>query len=118
MWRLILLGFFVSVLVISCGTISIDTNDQAWDVSYKDLTFNEVWDASILSIQDIEFTVIMVDKGSGIIYADQRGVGINVMIREVGEAIFIRILDPTVWRGVAGNFVKVLNKRLGLCLVY
>ena len=114
MWRLILLGFFVSVLVISCGTINVNTNDQAWDVAYKDLTFNEVWDASILTIQDIRFTVIMVDKDSGIIYADQRGVEINVMIREVGETVLIRILDPTVFRKVARSFIEALNNRLGM----
>lgn len=59
-------------------------------------TFNEVWEASIKAVNDIEFTIDSLDKDAGFIAAESgRQVGqkypprLAIMIKEVGGKISV-----------------------------
>ncbi len=93
-------------------------------------TFEEVWNASIKAINDIEFIVDSVDKDAGFIAAE-RGrhlfekapPRLSIMIKEVGGKIHVdcKVLKKEQYLDIGGtgrkavrNFMIALNQNLNL----
>jgi len=91
-------------------------------------TFEEVWNASIKAINDIEFTVDSMDKEAGFIAAERgRHVfekappRLSVMIKEVGGQVYVecKVLQKEQYVDLGGigkktvrNFMIALNQYL------
>ncbi len=91
-------------------------------------TFEEVWNASIKAINDIEFIVDSMDKDAGFIAAE-RGrhlfekapPRLSVMIKEVGGKVYVdcKVLKKEQYLDIGGtgrkavrNFMIALNQNL------
>ena len=92
-------------------------------------TFEEVWNASIKAINDIEFTVDSMDKEAGFIAAERGRRAIvenapprlSVMIKEVGGKVYVdcKVLQKNQVIDIGGagkkavrNFIIALNQNL------
>jgi hypothetical protein len=96
----------------------------------ENYTFEEVWNASIKAIDDIEFIVDSVDKNAGFIAAE-RGrhffekspPRLSVMIKEVGGKVYVdcKALKKEQYIDLGGtakkavrNFMIALNQNLNM----
>ena len=93
-------------------------------------TFEEVWNASIKAINDIEFTVDSMDKDAGFIAAERgRYVfeksppKLSIMIKEIGGKIHVdcKVLKKEQYIDIGGtarkavrNFMIALNQNLNM----
>jgi len=92
-------------------------------------TFDEVWNASIKAINDIEFTVDSMDKEAGFIAAERGRKAfvenapprLSVMIKEVGGKVYVdcKVLQKNQYIDLGGtgrktvrNFMIALNQNL------
>jgi hypothetical protein len=92
-------------------------------------TFEEVWNASIKAINDIEFTVDSMDKEAGFIAAERGRKAflekapprLSVMIKEVGGKVYVdcKVLQKNQFIDIGGigkktvrNFMIALNQYL------
>lgn len=92
-------------------------------------TFEEVWNASIKAINDIEFTVDSMDKEAGFIAAERGKKAflekapprLAVMIKEVGGKVYVdcKVLQKNQYIDIGGtgkktvrNFMIALNQNL------
>ncbi len=92
-------------------------------------TFEEVWNASIKAINDIEFTVDSMDKEAGFIAAERGKKAflekapprLSVMIKEVGGKVYVdcKVLQKDQFIDLGGtgkkavrNFMIALNQNL------
>ena len=93
-------------------------------------TFEEVWDASIKAIDDIEFIVDSMDKDAGFIAAERArhlfekaSPRLSVMIKEVGGKVYVdcKVLKKDQYIDIGGtgkkavrNFMIALNQNLNM----
>ena len=92
-------------------------------------TFEEVWNASIKAINDIEFTADSMDKEAGFIAAERGRKAfvenapprLSVMIKEVGGKVYVdcKVLQKNQYIDLGGtgrktvrNFMIALNQNL------
>ncbi len=92
-------------------------------------TFEEVWNATIKAINDIEFTVDSMDKEAGFIaaergrkaFVEKAPTRIAVMIKEIGGKVYVdcKVLQKNQYIDIGGtgkkairNFMIALNRNL------
>ena len=85
----------------------------------ENYTFEEVWNASIKAINDIEFIVDSMDKDAGFIAAE-RGMRLfekspprlSVMIKEVGGKVYVdcKVLKKEQYIDIGGTAKKAVRK--------
>jgi hypothetical protein len=78
---------------ISCAIQTVKTESSHW----RDRTFDEVWEASIAAVNDIEFTIDSLDREAGFIGAESgRYVlggdappRLSILIREYSDSVSV-----------------------------
>jgi hypothetical protein len=107
------------LLVLVCMTCAIQTVKT--ETSYwQDRTFEEVWDASIEAVNEIEFTIDSIDKDAGFIGAESGSYvmggdappRLSIMIREYGHRVNVdcKVLQKEQLVDVFGIGKKIVRK--------
>jgi len=85
----------------------------------ENYTFEEVWDASIKAINNIEFIVDSVDKDAGFIAAERvrhlfekASPRLSIMIKEVGGKVYVdcKVLKKDQYIDIGGTGKKAVRK--------
>jgi hypothetical protein len=118
----------LALLVLTCASCAIQTVKT--ETSYlRDRTFDEVWDASIEAVNDIEFTIDSIDRGAGFIGAESGRYilggdappRLSIMIREFDGSISVdcKVLQKEqlvdffgIGKKIAREFMIALNQNL------
>ncbi len=107
------------LLVLACASCAIQTVKT--ETSYwQNRTFDEVWEASIAAVNDIEFTVDSIDRESGFIGAESgRYVlggdappRLSIMIREYGDSVSVdcKVLQKEQFVDIFGIGKKIVRE--------
>jgi len=101
---------------MSCAIQTVKTETSYW----RNRTFDEVWDASIEAVNDIEFTIDSIDKETGFIGAESgRYVGggdapprLSIMIREFDDRVSVdcKVLQKEQLVDIFGIGKKIVRK--------
>ena len=122
--RKLVLAFFV-LACVSCAIQTVNTETNYW----RNRTFDEVWDASIAAVNDIEFTIDSMDKETGFIGAESgRYVlggdappRLSIMIREFDNSVMVdcKVLQKEqlvdlfgIGKKIMREFMFALNQNL------
>jgi len=118
----------LSLLILACMSCAIQTVKT--ETSYwRNRTFDEVWDASIEAVNDIEFTIDSIDRETGFIGAESgRYVGggdapprLSIMIREFDDRVSVdcKVLQKEqlvdifgIGKKIVREFMIALNQNL------
>lgn len=118
----------LALLVLTCASCAIQTVKT--ETNYlRDRTFDEVWDASIEAVNDIEFTIDSIDRGAGFIGAESGRYilggdappRLSIMIREFDGSISVdcKVLQKEqlvdffgIGKKIAREFMIALNQNL------
>jgi hypothetical protein len=81
------------LICVSCAIQTVKTETSYW----RNRTFDEVWEASIAAVNDIEFIIDSIDRDAGFIGAESgRYVlggdappRLSIMIREFGDSVSV-----------------------------
>ncbi len=111
--------FWLSLLVlafVSCAIQTVKTETSYW----QNRTFDEVWDASIQAVNDIEFTIDSIDRDTGFIGAESGTYvlggdfppRISIMIREFGDSISVdcKVLQKEQFVDILGVGKKIVRE--------
>jgi hypothetical protein len=110
---------------VSCVIQTVETESSHW----RNRTFDEVWEASIDAVNDIEFTIDSLDRETGFIGAESgRYVlggdappRLSIMIREHGDSVSVdcRVLQKEqfvdifrIGKKIVREFMIALNQNL------
>lgn len=86
----------LSLLILACVCCAIQTVKT--ETSYwRNRSFDEVWEASIAAVNDIEFTIDSIDRDAGFIGAESGSYvlggdappRLSIMIREYGDSVSV-----------------------------
>ncbi len=119
-----LLPMLLVLSMVACLKQTVNT-DMTF---YEDRTFDEVWNASVRALDDIDFTIDSVDRETGFIAAE-RGrhtlqsapPRLSIMIEDMGDKISVRcrILQKEQYFDIFGfgrktvrDFLTALNMNL------
>lgn len=101
---------------MSCAIQTVKTETSNW----RNRTFDEVWDASIAAVNDIEFTIDSIDRDAGFIGAESgRYVlggdappRLSIMIREFGDSVSVdcKVLQKEQFVDVFGIGKKIVRE--------
>lgn len=120
----LLLAFFMVVLV-SCAIQTVNTETNHW----RNRSFDEVWEASIDAVNDIEFTIDSMDKETGFIGAESGSYilggdappRLSIMVREFGDSVSVdcKVLQKEqlvdifgIGKKIVREFMLALNQNL------
>ena len=120
----VLLPLLVSAFV-SCAIQTVKTETDYW----RNRTFDEVWEASIEAVNDIEFTIDSIDREAGFIGAESgRYVlggdappRLSIMIREFDDRVSVdcKVLQKEqlvdifgIGKKIVREFMIALNQNL------
>jgi len=111
----VLLAFLV-LATVSCLSQTVKT-EKAF---LENRSFDEVWEASIQAVNDIEFTIDSIDKEAGFIGAERgrHPLGgdapprLSIMIREYGESVSVdcKVLQKEQFVDVFGMGKKIVRE--------
>ena len=116
------------VLVLACVSCAIQTVKTETRL-LQDRTFDEVWDASIAAVNDIEFTIDSLDRQAGFIGAESGTYilggdappRLSIMIREFNGSISVdcKVLQKEqlvdffgIGKKIVREFMLALNQNL------
>jgi len=101
---------------LSCAIQTVKTESSHW----RNRTFDEVWEASIAAVNDIEFTIDSLDREAGFIGAESgRYVlggdappRLSIMIREFGDSISVecKVLQKEQFVDIFGIGKKIVRE--------
>ena len=120
--------FLLPLLILvfmSCAIQTVKTDTHYW----RNRTFDEVWEASIDAVNDIEFTIDSIDRGTGFIGAESgRYVlggdappRLSIMIREFDDGVSVncKVLQKEqlvdifgIGKKIVREFMIALNQNL------
>lgn len=118
----------ISLLVVTCVSCAIQTIKSETNV-WRDRTFDEVWEASIEAVNDIEFTIDSMDRETGFIGAESGRYilggdappRLSIMIREYSDAVSVdcKVLQKEqlvdffgIGKKIVREFMIALNRNL------
>jgi hypothetical protein len=110
---------------VSCVVQTVKTESSHW----RNRTFDEVWDASIEAVIDIEFTIDSLDREAGFIGAESGRYilggdappRLSILIREYGDSVSVdcRVLQKEqfvdffgIGKKIVREFMMALNQNL------
>jgi len=110
---------------VSCAIQTVKTETNYW----RNRTFDEVWDASIAAVNDIEFTIDSMDRETGFIGAESGRFilggdappRLSIMIREFGDSVSVdcKVLQKEqlvdifgIGKKIVREFMIALNQNL------
>lgn len=107
------------LLVLVCMTCAIQTVKT--ETSYwQNRTFEEVWDASIKAVNEIEFTIDSIDKDAGFIGAESGSYvlggdappRLSIMVRELGNSVNVdcKVLQKEQFVDIFGIGKKIARE--------
>jgi hypothetical protein len=101
---------------VSCAIQTVKTETSYW----RNRTFDEVWDASIAAVNDIEFTIDSIDRDAGFIGAESGSYvlggdappRLSIMIRDFGESVSVdcKVLQKEQLVDVFGIGKKIVRE--------
>ncbi len=111
----LVLAFFV-LACVSCAIQTVNTETNYW----RNRTFDEVWEASIAAVNDIEFTIDSMDRETGFIGAE-RGryvLGgdapprLSIMIKEFDNSVMVdcKVLQKEQLVDILGIGKKIMRE--------
>ena len=118
----------LALLVLACASCAIQTVKTESKL-LQNRTFNEVWDASIAAVNDIEFTIDSLDRQAGFIGAESGRYilggdappRLSIMIREFDGSISVdcKVLQKEqlvdffgIGKKIVREFMIALNQNL------
>ena len=120
----------LDILVLACVSCAIQTVKTETRL-FQDRNFDEVWDASIAAVNDIEFTIDSLDRQTGFIGAESgRYVlggdappRLSIMIREFDNSVSVdcKVLQKEqlvdlfgIGKKIVREFMTALNRNLSV----
>ncbi len=120
-----LLLAFLFLACVSCAVQTVKTETNYW----RNRTFDEVWDASIEAVNDIEFTIDSMDRETGFIGAESGRYilggdappRLSIMIREFDDSVSVdcKVLQKEqlvdifgIGKKISREFMLALNQNL------
>jgi hypothetical protein len=110
LWGLLVLA------CMSCAIQTVKTESSYW----QNRTYDQVWEASIKAVNDIEFTIDSIDRESGFIGAESgRYVlggdappRLSIMIREFGDSVSVdcKVLQKEQLVDILGIGKKIIRE--------
>jgi hypothetical protein len=110
---------FLALLVltsVSCAIQTVKTETNYW----RNRTFDEVWEASIAAVNDIEFTIDSMDRETGFIGAESGRYilggdappRLSIMIREFDNSVMVdcKVLQKEQLVDVFGIGKKIMRE--------
>lgn len=118
----------LAVLLLACVSCAIQTVNTETDY-WRNRTFDEVWEASIAAVNDIDFTIDSMDRETGFIGAESgRYVlggdappRLSIMIREFDNSVSVdcKVLQKEqlvdvfgIGKKIMREFMSALNQNL------
>lgn len=120
-----LLLAFLILFFVSCAIQTVKTETNYW----RNRSFDEVWEASIEAVNDIEFTIDSMDKETGFIGAESGRYilggdappRLSIMVREFGDSVSVdcKVLQKEqlvdifgIGKKIMREFMLALNQNL------
>ncbi|UCE41164.1 MAG: hypothetical protein JSV17_17305 [Candidatus Aminicenantes bacterium] len=104
------------VACISCAIQTVNTETNNW----RNRTFDDVWDASIDAVNDIEFTIDSIDRETGFIGAESGRYilggdappRLSIMIREFDDSVSVdcKVLQKEQFVDIFGIGKKIVRE--------
>lgn len=107
---------FLILACVSCAIQTIETESNFW----RNRTFDEVWEASIMAVNDIEFTIDSMDRETGFIGAESGRYilggdappRLSIMIKELDNSVTVdcKVLQKEQLVDVLGIGKKIVRE--------
>ena len=117
------------LFMLSCATIRLPGEiEKPVAKFYDNFSFDIVWDAAILALQDIGFLIKTIDKESGLLFAETSVTAanrvmwgnlaenrqMNITVRKSEEKILVQVLELLRHERFDEHFFNALDVRLGI----
>lgn len=116
---------FLVLACVSCAIQTVNTKTNYW----RNRTFDEVWEASIAAVNDIDFTIDSMDRATGFIGAESGRYilggdappRLSIMIREFDNSVMVdckvlqkeQLIDILgIGKKIVREFMFALNQNL------